>query len=68
MPTVVGALRTVPKGLEKRLEELKARGRIETLQDCCIVDIGLNTLSSPGDLWRLAVNQTPVKEHQMTPG
>ena len=28
---VVNALGTVPKGLEKRLEELKIRGRIETI-------------------------------------
>ena len=29
---VVGALGTVPRGLEKRLEKLEIRGRIETLQ------------------------------------
>ena len=29
---VVGALETVPKGLEKRLEELEIRERIETIQ------------------------------------
>ena len=32
MPMVFGALGTVPKGLEERLEELKIRGRIETIQ------------------------------------
>ena len=32
IPIVVGALVTVPKSLEKRMEELKIRGRIETIQ------------------------------------
>ena len=32
IPIIVGALRTVPKGLEKRLEERQIRGRIETIQ------------------------------------
>ena len=28
-----------------------------------IIIIGQNTEKSPGDLWRLAVSQTPVKNH-----
>ena len=32
IPIAVGALGTVPKSLEKRLEELKIGGRIETIQ------------------------------------
>ena len=32
IPIVVGALGTVPKGLEKRQKELKIGGRIETIQ------------------------------------
>ena len=32
IPIAVGALRTVPKGLERGLEELEIRGRIETIQ------------------------------------
>ena len=31
-----------------------------------IVENGQNTEKSPGDLWRLAVTQTPVKDHQLT--
>ena len=31
-----------------------------------ITKIGQNTEKSPGDLKRLAVNQTPVKDHQLT--
>ena len=34
--------------------------------DYCITAIGQNTERSPGDLMRLAVNQPPVKEHQLT--
>ena len=29
-----------------------------------IIEIGQNTEKSPGDLKRLAVTQTPVKDHQ----
>ena len=32
IPIIVGALGIVPKDLEKRLEELKIRGRIDTIQ------------------------------------
>ena len=32
IPTVNAAIRTVPKGLESELEELKIRRRIETVQ------------------------------------
>ena len=32
-----------------------------------IVDIGQNTEKSPGDLSKLAVTQTPVEDHQLTP-
>ena len=32
IPIVIGALRTVPKGLVRRLEELEIRGRAETIQ------------------------------------
>ena len=28
--------------------------------------IGQNTEKSPGDLWRLAVTQTPARNHQLT--
>ena len=32
IPTVLGVLGMVPKGLEKRLEELEFRGKLETIQ------------------------------------
>ena len=34
---VVGALGTVLKGLEKRLEELEISGRIETIQTTALI-------------------------------
>ena len=30
-----------------------------------VTENGQNTEKSPGDLWRLAVIQTPVKNHQL---
>ena len=33
--------------------------------DCSIVENGQNTEKNPGDLRRLAVTQTPVKDHQL---
>ena len=60
---VTGILGTVPKGLERGLEELEIRGRIETIQT---TKIGQNTEKSPGDQRRLAVIQTPVKDRQLT--
>ena len=32
----------------------------------CIIKIGQNTEKSPGELRKLAVTQTPVKDHQLT--
>ena len=34
--------------------------------DDSIGEIGQNTEKSPGDLWRLTVSQTPVKDHRLT--
>ena len=36
IPIVIGALGPFPKSLEKRLEELEIRGRIETIQTAAI--------------------------------
>ena len=38
IPIVVGALGTVLKGLEKRLEELETRVRIENIQTIAFLD------------------------------
>ena len=59
VPIVIGALGTVTKGLLKGLEDLEVGGRVETI----IAEDGQNTETSLGDLRRLAVTQTPVKNH-----
>ena len=43
IPIVVGTLGMASKGLKERLEELKIRERIETIQTTTVVWIGLNT-------------------------
>ena len=37
IPSVVGALGTVPKGLESGLENLEIRGRIDTIQNTALL-------------------------------
>ena len=59
---VIGALGTVTEGLLRGLEDLEIKEREETIQT---TEIGQNTEKSPGDLKRLAVNQTSVKDHQL---
>ena len=62
IPIVIVPFGTVPKGLEKRMEELEIRGTI----DLSIAEIDQNTQKSPGDLKRLAVTQTPLQDNQLT--
>ena len=62
IPIAIGAFDTVTKGLLKGLEDIEVGRRVETIQTTAL----LNTEKSPGDLRRLAVTQTPVKNHQLT--
>ena len=62
VPLVIGAFGTITKGLLEGLEDLEIDGRVETIQMTAL----LNPEMSPGDLRRLAVTQTPVKNHQLT--
>ena len=64
IPNVIGALGSVTEGLIKGLNDLEIRGRVDTIQTA--TEIGQNTENSPGDLRRLAVTQTLVKDHQLT--
>ena len=66
IPIVIGTFGTVTKGLLKGLEDLEVGGRVETIQETSIIENGQNTEKSLGDLRRLAVTQTPVKDHQLT--
>ena len=65
IPIVISALEIIPKGLVKGLRDLEIRGQVETIQTKNIIKIGQNTEKSPGDLKRLAVTQTPIKDHQL---
>ena len=56
IPIAIDALGTVPKSLERELEELEIRRKFETN-----LKVAQNTEKSPGDLRTLAVTQTPVK-------
>ena len=66
IPIVIGAFGTVTKGLLKGLEDLEVGGPVETIQNNSIIENGQNTEKSPGDLRRLAVTQSSVRDHQLT--
>ena len=65
IPIAIGAFGTVTKGLLKGLEELKVGGVVDH-PNYYIIENSQNTEKSPGDLRRLVVTQTPVKNHQLT--
>ena len=68
VPIVIGALGTVTKRLLKDLEDLQVGGRVETIQTTALLRtarILRRVLETWGDLRRLAVTQTPVKNHQL---
>ena len=62
IPIVISAFCTVTKGLLKGPEDLEVGDHPKNN----IIENGQNTEKSPGDLRRLAVTQTPVKDHQLT--
>ena len=63
---VISALGTVSKGLEQGTGGFGNKTTSGDHPNYSIVEIGQNTEKSPGDLRRLAVTQTPVKNHQLT--
>ena len=63
---VIGVLDTVTERLIKDLEDLEIRGRVGTIQSTAFAEISQNTEKSLGNFRRLAVTQTPVKDHQLT--
>ena len=62
MPVVTGALDTITKGFVLGLENLEIRGRVETIQT---TTLSRSARILRSDLRRLAVTQTPVKDHQL---
>ena len=66
IPIVIGALGTVTKGLLKGLEDLEVGGRVETIQMTALLSTARILRRVPGDLRRLAVTQTLVKNHRLS--
>ena len=66
IPIGAGALGTVPTGLERGLENLEIRGRIDTIQNTALLQSARILKKSTGDLMRLVVTQTLVKNHHLT--
>ena len=66
VPIVIGAFGTVTEGLLKGLEDFGVGGPRGDHPKDSIMEDGQNTETSPGELRRLAVTQTPVKNHQLT--
>ena len=65
IPIVIGVFVTVTKGLPKGLKDLEVGGRVETIQTTALlrtVGILRRVLQ---DLRRLAVTQTPAKDHRL---
>ena len=60
IPIVIGAHGTVTKRLIQGLEDLKIRGRVETSKRQHYRDL---PKKSPGDLRKLAITQTPMRNH-----
>ena len=57
---IIHVLKTIPKRLIRALKEIEIGGRAETIQT---IKIDQDIEKSPGNLRRLAVTQTPVKDH-----
>ena len=65
-PIVIGEFETIPKGLKRGSGRIRNRRTNQDNPNYSITMIGQNTEKSPGDLRRLAVTQTPMKDHQQT--
>ena len=65
IPIVIGAFVTLTKGLQKGLEDLEVGGRVETIQTTALLRTARILRRGPGDLRKLAVTQTSVKNHRL---
>ena len=66
IPVVFGELKTIPKMFGKEARRVGNRTTNRNHSNYSIVEIGENPETSPGDLRKLAVTRTPVKDHQLT--
>ena len=64
IPIIVGSLGTVKRGLVKRTAGLRNKRSGGNL-NYSIVEISQNTEKSSGDLRRLVVTQTPLKDYRL---
>ena len=62
IPVVIVALEIIPKGAGRHRNQWTSSDH----PDYSIIKIRQNTEKSPGDLRRLAVTQTPVRNRQLT--
>ena len=63
--TVTGGLEMIPKGLVRELKDENQRTSRE-YPNYCIYKVSQNIEKSSSNLRRLAVSQTPMKDHQLT--
>ena len=66
IPTVINALSTVPGKTGTGIGGLENKRTSRDNSNYGLDEIGWNIEKSPGDLRRLAITQTPVKNHQLT--
>ena len=60
---VIGALETLFQRLGKGTRRIEIQETSGGHPDYCIIKISQNTEKSPGDLKKLAITQTPMKNH-----
>ena len=61
IPIVIDALGTVTKGLIKKLEDMKIKGRVETVQTTALLRSARILKRVLEWLWRLAITRTSAK-------
>ena len=66
IPIVTGALGTITRRLVQETGGLRNKRTCGDHLNYCIIKIGQNTEKCPGDLRRIAVTQTPVKNYWPT--
>ena len=60
---MIGAFGTITKGLLKGLEDLEVGGRVYTIQTTALLKTA-KILRRVLETWKLAVTQSPVKDHK----
>ena len=63
---IESALGTIPKSLFRVGGSVRRRNTSEYHPKYSFIETSQNTEKSPGDLRRLAIAQTPVKDHHLT--